>query len=832
MLATLARIERTAQQVDKMLRPAAPVTPAAAPGEALAFGEWYRRTLPPGFGIPRHIAYLCDLVQEVVDGRIMRLAVSLPPGHAKALADDTPIPTPQGFTNMGDLQPGDFVFGPDGQPTRVTHVWHWKDRPCYRVTTDDGHSVIADEAHEWLVRLDRKRPIWKVYETSKLATRTSPRRPLIPVFGALQLPEASLPIEPYTLGLWLGDGHSSAGSITASDDDREHAIAQVEADGYETGRPPAARMTFSIYKIRPILRALGVLWNKHIPPAYFRASYDQRLALLQGLMDSDGTIAPDGQAFYSGVNERLCRDVMALVHTLGAKASMGEGRARLNGKDCGTHYRVTFYMAGCARLPRKAARTKNGTRTPGRFLSFEKVENRDTTCITVEHPSHLFLAGPACIVTHNSSTITHRLPVYWGERHPGDAVVFTGYSQRFAEKHLSQQAREIARELGVLAPDASALDEWGLTSGARLVTRGVGNPPTGVNPISLLVCDDPIKSREEAASPTMRDNVWQWWTGSIVQRFWPRTRAVIIATRWHEADLIGRLREQEAALPPERRTWTFVNLPALALEGDPLGRAPGEALWPEAKPAEFLHALRAEMGAYEFEAVFQGNPTPREGSVFKVGALQYVDAADVPEDLRRCRAWDLAATEGGGDYTAGVLIGRSGDGYTYVLDVQRGQWDAAERNARLRSTAEQDGASVPVRLPQDPGQAGKEQAGALTRLLSGYAVTALPVSGSKEVRADPFAAQVNAGNVRVVRAAWTAAFVEELRAFPGGANDDQVDAAADAFAQLAGGRVIVSAATAPVERIGDSLPSTARPAGPYAGPMPQPSRSIPRLRIG
>lgn len=384
-----------------------------------------------------------------------------------------------------------------------------------------------------------------------------------------------------------------------------------------------------------------------------------------------------------------------------------------------------------------------------------------------------------------TDTVTRRLPVYWAERHPSDAVVFTGYSQRFAEKNLSQQAREIADELGILAPDATALDEWRLTNGARLVTRGVGNPPTGVNPISLLVADDPISSRADAASATLRDNVWQWWTGSIIQRFWPRTCAVVIATRWHEDDLIGRLKKADDPASGGPGEWTFVNLPALAVDGDPLGRAPGEALWPAAKPAEFLHALRASMGAYEFEAVFQGNPTPREGSLFKVGALAFCEPGDVPPLAAVSRAWDLAATAGAGDYTAGVKIGRTADGQVYVVDVQRGQWDSAVRDSRLVETAALDGRSVRIHLPQDPGQAGKDQAQRLTRLLSGYPVRAETVSGSKETRADGLASQVAAGNVTVVRAPWTDAFVEELRAFPAGAHDDQVDAAADAFTDMA-----------------------------------------------
>lgn len=386
-----------------------------------------------------------------------------------------------------------------------------------------------------------------------------------------------------------------------------------------------------------------------------------------------------------------------------------------------------------------------------------------------------------------SETVTRRLPNYWAHLYPGDVIVQTGYSQRFAEKHLSYPTREIAREAGTLAASATALDEWEWTNGTRLVTRGVGNAPTGVNPISLLVCDDPINSREDAASQTMRDNVWAWWTGSIVQRFWPRTRALIIATRWHEDDLIGRLKTQEAALPPGERTWEFINLPALSLGPalDPLGRAEGEALWPEAKPAAFLHRLRAEMGAYEFEALFQGNPTPREGSLFKVGALDYCNADEVPQMAQACRAWDLAATEGAGDYTTGVKMGRGEDGRYYVLDAVRGQWDVSGRNHRIREAATQDGPTVTQRLPQDPGQAGKEQAQANVRLLAGVPVKVLPISGDKQVRAEPFAAQVNGENVTLVRAPWNSAFVEELRAFPAGAHDDQVDAAADAFNEIA-----------------------------------------------
>lgn len=383
-----------------------------------------------------------------------------------------------------------------------------------------------------------------------------------------------------------------------------------------------------------------------------------------------------------------------------------------------------------------------------------------------------------------SDTVSRRLPVYWSDKFPGDSVVLTGYSQRFAEKHLSYPARELAREMGILASSATALDEWEFANGTRLVCRGVGSAPTGVNPISLLVCDDPIKSEAEARSEVIRENVWDWWTTSIEQRMWPRTRVIVIATRWHEDDLIGRIQARQ----PEG--WEFVNLPALAGLDDPLGRAEGEALWPEEKPAPFLRSLQAKMGR-SFEALFQGNPTPKEGSTFKVGKLRHVDADELPEMAAVCRAWDLAGTEGAGDWTVGAKVGRGVDGLFYVLDVVRGQWDAAQWRAKMRETAEADGKRVTVHLPQDPGQAGKDQARQLVQMLAGYVVKAEPVSGDKGVRADPFAAQMNAGakgepgNVRLLRAEWNRAWVDEHRGFPNGRHDDQVDATADAFTEVA-----------------------------------------------
>lgn len=372
-----------------------------------------------------------------------------------------------------------------------------------------------------------------------------------------------------------------------------------------------------------------------------------------------------------------------------------------------------------------------------------------------------------------SETVTIRFPLRWIEREPADNVLVTGYNERFARK-FSRRIRNMASERGLVAGDKSATDEWATTAGGLVMARGVGNPPTGTG-FNLIVIDDPVRRREDAESEAYRGKVWDWYTDDLYSRLEPGAPLVLVMTLWHEDDLGAR------AVASEPGRWTVLKLPAIDEAGRPL--------WPERYDAEALGRIRSVMernaGPRSWEALYQQNPTPREGSTFRVGALGYLDAADLPPMVARCRAWDLAATAGGGDYTAGALLGRDAEGLTYVLDVVRGQWESAERNRRMKAAATQDGAGVTVRLPQDPGQAGKEQAKNLTRMLAGSTVKALLVSGAKEVRADPFASQVNAGHVRLVRAPWNAAFVEELRAFPSGKHDDQVDAAADAFNEIA-----------------------------------------------
>ena len=220
--------------------------------------------------------------------------------------------------------------------------------------------------------------------------------------------------------------------------------------------------------------------------------------------------------------------------------------------------------------------------------------------------------------------------------------------------------------------------------------------------------------------------------------------------------------------------------------------ADGELLFPERFPRDVVERDKRVMGSYAVAGQNQQRPAPREGGMFKREWFDVVDA--VPAQARRVRRWDFAATDpkeqrkksGDPDWTVGLLLSEH-QGIYYVEHIVRDQVSPAGVERMLHATAEQDGKGVRVRLPQDPGAAGKSNAAHQIKLLAGWDVRAAPETGSKEVRATPVAAQAEAGNVKLVRGPWVEAFLEEVSMFPNAAHDDQVDALSGAFAELVTG---------------------------------------------
>ncbi len=250
-------------------------------------------------------------------------------------------------------------------------------------------------------------------------------------------------------------------------------------------------------------------------------------------------------------------------------------------------------------------------------------------------------------------------------------------------------------------------------------------------------------------------------------------------TRWHEDDLPGWLMAEAKGGGDQ---WDVLNLPALAVENDPLGRQPGEALWPERYPAERLVEIRKALGEYWFSALYQGRPTPRSGGMFQREWMGIVEVAPVASN--RVRFWDMASSPKG-DYTVGVKMARTTAGVFHVEDVVRGRWTPHERDAVILQTAQLDGKATQIWIEQEPGSAGVSVIAVMVRMLAGYVIRGERATGDKSTRAGPMAAQCEAGNVKLVAGAWNRDYIEELTLFPFGQHDDCVDASSGAFNKLA-----------------------------------------------
>lgn len=349
----------------------------------------------------------------------------------EALALDTPVPTPTGWTTMGKIQVGDPVLGADGLAATVikaTDVQH--DRACYLVTFKDGTSVVASDGHQWLTRITgqpHKHTIARVRTTQEMLD--DGRRMSIPVAPPVKLDEVTnLPIEPYMLGFWLGDGTSKSATITVGDQDALETVTKIESLGYTTSRQKSAKTahTYGVSvegagkgkwregsgyptSLQGLLRKHNLLQNKHIPAEYKRASFDQRVELLQGLMDSDGCATKAGYCFFAQTSKQLTDDVAELLRSLGQIITVKfEKCARSR---AGGFYRVGFQARWGLQpfaLKRKVDRVVPRGHTDGwmAVTSIEPFPSVPVRCIAVDSNDHLFLAGEGWHVTHNSGLYT------------------------------------------------------------------------------------------------------------------------------------------------------------------------------------------------------------------------------------------------------------------------------------------------------------------------------------------------------------------------------------------------------------------------------------------
>ena len=356
--------------------------------------------------------------------------------HGKALALDTEIPTPIGWTTMGKLKIGDKIFDENGNICNVTNATNvMYDRECYEITFSDGTKIVADGEHLWETHTinsrisiknkiknlskknkkinknnqEYKRILSKVRTTKEILETLEVKRKNGKIFKnhsinlslPLQLDIKKFIIEPYLLGVWIGDGTSASGQITCNDIE---IIEEIERLGY-TCIKQKARFMYGIKGIQVKLKELGVLNNKHIPIEYLRGSEFQRMELLKGLMDTDGSIDKTSICEFTTIKKHLSEQVYELIASLGFKAVVYECDAMLNGKFISKKYRVCFKPFNPVfKLKRKLERHTNTVKCKYRYINeINKIKSVPVRCITVDSPNNLYLVTKSFIPTHNTT---------------------------------------------------------------------------------------------------------------------------------------------------------------------------------------------------------------------------------------------------------------------------------------------------------------------------------------------------------------------------------------------------------------------------------------------
>ncbi len=387
-----------------------------------------------------------------------------------------------------------------------------------------------------------------------------------------------------------------------------------------------------------------------------------------------------------------------------------------------------------------------------------------------------------------SEFLSINTPIWFLEKWPGKYVMTityglelaTDFSLRVRETFLNTDLHHLLRTR--LNRNKLRVDRFLTTKGGGLTAAGIGGPIVGRG-ADLMLIDDYIKNAEEAMSRDRLKKTFEWFKSTAYTRLEPDASLVVLATRWDHNDLIALLQNE---LPHEN--WKVINLPAIAMVNDPLGREVGEALWPERYDLAALSRIKATLGPYWWAAECQQDPLMSMSGADLGSKLKTILEEDMEpeEDLRTIRCWDLAATKGGGDFTAGPKISRSKvTRRIYIREMARIQENPAGVKALVKAAAEADGHGVKIWMEQEPGSSGVNVITDYSKELKAYAFEGEKATGPIEVRASPLIAAIEIGNVYMVDdgidtpappgvQSWNQDLRDELNGFPDGDNDDQV----------------------------------------------------------
>ena len=654
--------------------------------------EW-ERDPRKRFYLPRRrvLKQVVDQLQRLDE--LDLLGISLPPGAGKLLADDTPIMTRDGWKTHGELKVGDYVVGMDGQYKRVERVYP-KDVANYEVEFTNGDVIKCHGNHEWLVS-DRNRGIGKylimtteemyngVIERGTPGKRGHRFMYGLPHVEPMVGEERELPVPPYVFGAWLGDGTTSKPCLTISDADNtilmpvckyyplRHVYKQVGCKVYDFG-----------YDLTEDLRKVGLcnsyrgpkVRQKFIPDIYLTASYRQRMELLCGLLDTDGTLSRHNRYSYTTVNTELLDGICKLISTFGWRHYVTRVEPCLSSS--GIRGKSPVYTVGFTpdrdipvRVPRKRMKSI-GQRRCISIRAIRKIDPVPGNCIQVE--GGMYLAGKTMLPTHNSTTAIFYLTWLAG-RNPDDPILAGSHSNAFIRGMYDECLRVVSPEgeylwkdvfPGVTVVNTNAKDcRIDLGKPKRFETlefTTIGSGNAGLyRAIQLLYCDDLVSGIEVALSKERLDKLWEVYTTDLRQRKQgDHCKELHIATRWSVHDVIGRLEMQYENNPRAN----FIVIPALNDEDE----SNFDYLYGVGFSTETYHQQRAIMDDVSWKAIYMNQPVEREGLLYRSEELQrYFDLPDEKPDMviAACDTKDRGA-----DYCVMPIAYKYGENY-YIEEI-------------------------------------------------------------------------------------------------------------------------------------------------------------------
>ena len=724
---------------------------------------------------------------------------------AKALDVTTIVPTPNGYTTIGNIKVGDFVLDEFGKPVEVEYISPvFIEHPCFKLTMDTGEEIIADAEHLWSVQDKHKRrgntlstlEMFAKQDLGKPRGKYQEKAYRIPCTYA-EYDEKELPIDPYLLGYWLGDGTSGQPNITVGNSDLESFKKNIAWQHYTVHRYKPGSVIVALHGFKKLLIDNGLLNNKYVPLPYMFGSTRQRFELLAGLIDSDGTIAKSGTKIgtisFVNKNKRLAEAVRVLACSLGMKTTMIETMSKLYGKECGIVYKVSFKPSfKFLKLERKNKyiQEKQDRRSLLRTISkIEPTESVPCVCIKVKSESGCFQITSSHIITHNSTFVLRAFPLYrlTYPTKKANYIVFIMANQTKASKQLKEIADTyVSNEFLSLnlvkvkqqsdkAFECIVTDENGEEVRVRMEAYGKGSSIRGLlwgdKRPDIIIIDDP-QDVEDSLSDTIQTNDYDWFL-SDAYFLGKRTRIFMIGNNLGEKCLIEQVINNKDLLK-----FNALRIPVM--------NENGESNWAERFPVEEIleekEAWRAlgKLDIWEREKMCIAISPERQ--TFKKEYFMYYAPTELKlEDCSIYTTVDLAISQKeSADYTVVCTVAVNSDNKWFILDIDFDRYDPSQTiDAIFRAVQKYKPLYVGVEKVAYQASVKHYLEKEMPKRNIWFTVKDLEASSRKELRIATLQPRFKSGSVWFpMGAKFLTELESELQSFPKGLHDDLVDALA------------------------------------------------------